>query len=90
MNEEDKEYGVVRLGYDSYVMPFDEAVAFLRTMRKAEKVRNNSLDGKYVEMIYDGNDDITQTLTIITYTQLVAMRMMGERFIKEKAAQLNT
>jgi len=79
-------YAIIKVGYESYVMPFEAGVMFMRAMSNTQKVSANNLDGKYTDMICITNQpDIT--MRVICEAQYLAMQMMGERYDREVAAK---
>lgn len=74
---------LVEIGYEKYVMPFDDAVVLIRTLENMERVESTYISGQgtvlYIKL--DGTPPIS--LTCMTDEQYAVMKMRGPKPQKE-------
>lgn len=79
MSEDEEQYAIVTLSNDRYVMPFDRAVEVVRYIGSAQKIKYVRSTSGYADMILPlDSKETSLSLQPITYTQVLAMCMLGE------------
>lgn len=69
-----EQYAVVSTASDEFLMPFDEAVAFLRVMCSAQRVMRD-WNGPAPYKFQRNSNHINGTLTVLTPEQLAIMHL---------------
>lgn len=75
MSEEQKQYMIIKFGWEHIILPIDKGVAMLEALANCEIVKSEWVDGKTTWTI--GGDRQEVTVKFISEAEYLAMKIQG-------------